>query len=218
MVTRHEFLDMLHYQLHPRGYLEIGVLYGDSLRLAHCPAFGVDPEPVVYGHLSETALYRQKSDDFFASIKPEDLGVPIDFAFIDGMHLFEFALRDFLNIEKVLANERTVVVFDDVLPRNQGEASRTQCPGDWTGDVWKVWYLLKEYRTDLQVKLVNTEPTGTMVVWDLDPTLADSVLDDSEVMERIRLWDEVPEAVLSRLEALEPKDVLQMLEVWCASL
>lgn len=218
VVTRHEFLDMLHYQLRPRGYLEIGVLFGDSLRLAHCPAFGVDPEPVIYGHLSETSLYRQTSDDFFASIKREDLGVPIDLVFIDGMHLFEYALRDFRNAERTVSNRRTVVVFDDVLPRNQGEASRTQCPGDWTGDVWKIWYLLNEYRPDLHVRLVDTDPTGTMVVWGLRPDLEDSLLDDFEAVEDvIQQWNQVPSEVIARQHARQPDEVLKTLEAWCAS-
>ena len=218
MVTRHEFLDMLHYQLNPRGYLEIGVLHGDSLRLARCPGFGVDPAPMVYGHLAETTLFQQTSDDFFSHVEPDHLGVPIDLCFIDGMHLYEFALRDFRNTEALLANEATVVVFDDVLPRNQGEAARVQCPGDWTGDVWKVWYALKIYRADLRVELVDTSPTGTMVVWDLKPGAADWPEGD-EIEKRFSspTWDGVPEVVLARKQAVEPDTVLHMLEAWCAS-
>ena len=44
-------------------------------------------------------------------------GMALDFAFIDGMHLSEFALRDFMNIEEHM-DRAGVVVLDDVLPRN----------------------------------------------------------------------------------------------------
>jgi hypothetical protein len=207
---------MLHYQLTPRGYLEIGVLHGDSLRLARCPAFGVDPNPMPYGHFAQTTLFRQTSDDFFSRVRPEHLGVPIDFVFIDGLHLFEQALRDFRNTEHLLANSRTVVVFDDVLPRNQEEAAREQCPGDWTGDVWKVWYFLDVHRPDLTTHLVDTQPTGTMVVWDLKPGMPGS-WEDPETVEHIRTWEKVPDPILNRLEAREPNEVLSQLEAWCAS-
>lgn len=218
MVTRHEFLASLHTLLKPRGYFEIGVQNGDSLRLAECPAFGVDPQPMVLGTLLDTALFRQTSDDFFAAVHDEGLpplmsGIPIDLAFIDGMHLYEFALRDFRNIERYLANERTVVVFDDVLPRNQEEASREQCPGDWTGDVWKCYFVMQGIR---DVTLVDTFPTGTMVTFphpgeggDLDAL----VWDTPEIVKA----DVVPPEILDRRFALQPETVLAELEAWCAS-
>ena len=133
MTTRHEFLAMLHANLKPRGYLEIGVLFGDSLRLAQCPAIGIDPDPRIRYHLS-SQVYATTSDDFFSVDHTRELlTFDIDLAFIDGEHLYEYALRDFMNIERY-SNPRTVIVFDDVLPRNQAEAAREQCPGDWTGD------------------------------------------------------------------------------------
>jgi len=218
MVTRHEFLDMLHYHLQPRGYLEIGVLYGDSLRLARCPRIGIDPDPQVLGHFPETSLYRGTSDSFFQNVPREEVTIDVDLAFIDGMHLAEFALRDLFNIETNLASPRTVVVFDDVLPRNQEEAHRIQCPGDWTGDVWKVWGYLDEYRPDLQKRLVDTSPTGTMVIWGLRQWDAAAPMVHKDAIEAMQDEAPVPDWILTRNSAqiFEVDEVLLELEAWCA--
>ena len=78
------------------------------------------------------------SDDFFARADPIVSGGDRRLAFIDGMHLkLEFALRDFINLEK-LTHPGSVVVFDDVLPRNNEEASRVRHSLFWAGDVYKV--------------------------------------------------------------------------------
>ncbi len=211
MVTRHEFLESLHEVLEPRGYLEIGVQHGDSLRLAKCQAYAVDPHPIPYGHFdgNQFMFFRQTSDEFFAYVDTVETE-PIDLAFIDGMHLYEYALRDFLNIERFMANERTVVVFDDVLPRNQGEAARVQCPGDWTGDVWKVYYILKDRRPDLHIQLVDTEPTGTMVVSALAPGSTQLAQEYFNITNEYLLQndDQVPDAILNRTDARDPEDVL----------
>lgn len=211
VTTRHEFLAQLHDLLQPRGYLEIGVQHGTSLALAKCPAIGVDPAPMLQGHFKDTTLVKETSDEFFSS--PERIewwGHPIDLAFIDGMHLYEYALRDFENIEQY-ANERTVVVFDDVLPRNQHEAAREQCPGDWTGDVWKVPRLIQANRTRLKVHWANTQPTGTAVVYGFQPDVV-----RFGIYERIKglgleRWETVPDDVINREEAVEPSWILEQL-------
>lgn len=213
-MTRHEFLVELHDLLQPRAYLEIGVHLGDSLRLAQCTALGIDPSPALRRHLrpNETVAVAT-SDRFFETAYDEALSLT-DLAFIDGMHLFEFALRDFMGVE-AWGNSRTVVVFDDVLPRNQQEAAREQCPGDWTGDVWKVYNILRLYRPDLELRLVDTFPTGTLVVWKLDP--GNQVLHDAyNVIMSMNLEDfnEVPEEVINRTEALPPYAVIQELAQW----
>jgi methyltransferase family protein len=214
MVTRHEFLAMLHEHLEPRGYLEIGVFQGDSLKLVQpgTPAIGIDPMPILHGHFpGTTQVYRMTSDEFFGDpeIWIDQSNVKIDLAFIDGMHLYEYALRDFMNVEKY-ANPHTVVVFDDVLPRNQEEAAREQCPGDWTGDVWKVIGILQTLRVDLEVVSVNTQPTGTCVVYNLDS----SSIRLQEMYNQIIGWNldqfnEVPEDVLKRTKAVAPKEALE---------
>lgn len=227
MVTRHEFLAMLHEKLQPRGYLEVGVYSGDSLRLVHpgTPAIGIDPAPHLQGHFpGTTRVFAMTSDQFFEDIVTPEIRDPnmdlahidnilaahLDLAFIDGMHLFEFALRDFLNIEQY-ANPRTVVVLDDVMPRNQHEAARTQCPGDWTGDVWKVPSLLGAYRRDLKLHWVDTEPTGTAVIYGFGQ--GGSKVDVFERVESLGLegWEAVPDDVINRVQAIGPHEALELI-------
>lgn len=222
-MDRHLFLAALHNLLQPRGYVEIGVQTGASLRLAQCPALGIDPALRLAYPLPPTArLAQMTSDEFFAL--PEStqrgMGLPehVDLAFIDGLHLHEQALRDFANVER-LANERTVVVFDDVLPRSQAEAVRDPAGpgsaakvstgevayGDWTGDVWKVHRILVE-RMELTLTLVDTQPTGVLLVSGLDP-------DNGPRWQPIP-WaggDEVPAYVLKREYAVAPEEALSLI-------
>ncbi len=168
MTTRHEFLAQLHELLKPKVYLEIGVQHGWSLQLSKAAmSFGIDPNPLLQNR-GHHKIYEMTSDLFFDMETgwDDDITSPIDLAFIDGMHLAEFAWRDFLNVAKY-CHAGSVVVFDDVLPTTQEMAAREQCPGDWTGDVWKVYYRLREY-TDLVLALTDTTPTGTLVVTGFD--------------------------------------------------
>lgn len=209
-MTRHQLLTELHQRLQPQFYLEVGVQYGTSLNLAvHSKtAIGVDPEPQCRAHGNQQ-LYTMTSDDYFQYMFTGDR---IDFAFIDGSHLFEDALRDFINIE-MHSHEGTVVVFDDVLPLTQEMTSRIMVPGHWTGDVWKVSRILHSYRPDLHCLLVDTEPTGTMIVSNLqakDPVLP---MVYSQILDEYLAKEEVPVEILNRSTALPPKLALGALDM-----
>jgi hypothetical protein len=216
VVTRHEFLAELHALLQPRGYLEIGVQHGYSLRLAGCPAVGVDPNPLISVPVGpNTTIKATTSDAYFAAAKPDHLPFPaLDLAFIDGMHLYEYALRDFIGVER-LAHSGTVVVFDDVLPRNQHEAARQQCPGDWTGDVWRVEPVLQAWRPDLRVTLVDTQPTGVLVVYNLDPGSGVLAAEYDEIVQHWPLEDApVPAHVLHRSAAVTADEAIAQIRDW----
>src|SRR5919107_2890242 len=109
-----DFLAGLHERLAPPTYLESRVRHGDSLALARGPAVGIDPEFELQAELrDDTKLFAETSDEYFDRDDPLAPfgGEPIAFAFIDGMHLAEFVVRDFANVERN-AHWSTVVVFD----------------------------------------------------------------------------------------------------------
>lgn len=156
-----------------KAYLETGVYDGDSLRLAeHLEvAIGVDPSPKVPpGSFSEAPfrLVRQRSDDFFLDIfTAEEPDFGLDLAFVDGMHIFEYSLRDFIGCELLSAPGCEVLVHD-VLPRRRAEAARHRFTRAWTGDVWRLPMVLRHFRPDLSVKLLEAAPTGLAAISQLD--------------------------------------------------
>ena len=129
-------------------------------------------------------------DEYFA--RPEPLaatgGEPFDLSFIDGLHLFEFAYRDFINAERH-SSARGVIIFDDVLPRSVDDAARERHTATWTGDVYPMLAVLARYRPDLIVLPVSTQPTGLLLVLGLDPT--STILGDhyDEIMAEYRSAD-----------------------------
>jgi hypothetical protein len=207
-----DFLGRIHEVLEPPTYLEIGVRNGDSLALARSPAIGIDPAyNLKVAPPAGAKLFPVTSDEFFERAEPLLTfgGRRVAFSFIDGMHLSEFALRDFVNVESH-ADWTAAIVFDDILPRDIPEANRERATRLWTGDVYKVLEVLEEHRPDVIVLRVGTEPTGLGLVLGVDPdstVLADRL---DAITEGLVQPDPqpVPEAVLERRGALDPDAVL----------
>jgi predicted O-methyltransferase YrrM len=212
-VHLHEFLARLHRTVQPRTYLEVGVATGESMALSRAVSIGIDPAFEISHELdTDVRLVRATSDDYFAVNNPTERfgGAPIDLAFIDGMHWAEFALRDFIYVESYTA-ATSVIVFDDVLPRNVPEAARDRHTLAWTGDVFKVTRALRRLRPDLVVLEVDTQPTGTLVV--LLPDARSSVLVDKYAgleasMRGATDPQAVPERALRRTEAVVAERLL----------
>lgn len=165
-----ECLGMTHAALEPSNYCEIGCWLGQSTSLARAQTIVVDPKPhLAFQVEAPTRIYKTTSDDFFERYDIRQLfGEPIDFGFIDGMHLVEFALRDFINIERN-AHRGAVVAIDDILPADMAYTVREQCEGAWTGDVYRLLPILAEYRPDLRIDVYDVELKGFCLVSGLDP-------------------------------------------------
>lgn len=233
---RHDFLRRLHQVYRPRNYLEIGVNDGRSLALSRVPSVAVDPAFKVVKEISaDVHIVRATSDDFFRRQDPlihlrpgrnpfralarKDplswFGDPrLELSFIDGMHIFEFALRDFMNVERH-SRWSSVIVLDDMLPRSVDEAARDRHTDAWTGDVYKVATVLRRLRRDLVVVEVDTEPTGVVLVFGADP--GSTVLRDryDALLKEFAVPDpqDVPEELLFRKNAVQP-DVLLRAPLW----
>ena len=232
-MNRHQFLWNLHRLVAPRTYLEIGVNDGRSLTLSRTRSVAVDPAFKITQPLRcNLHLVRSTSDKFFEQQDPlrhlrhrrgrwraaverrlpiprAPAGTRLDLAFIDGMHLFEFALRDFMNTERY-ADWSSVIVLDDMLPRNVDEAARDRHTGAWTGDVFKLIPVLERYRPDLVAIPVDTQPTGVLLVVGGD---RDSRVLRSHYEEIVAEWvipdpQRVPAAIIERRGAVAPEAVL----------
>lgn len=190
-----DVLKRLHELLTPRTYLEIGVETGATLALAQASerAIGIDPDA---SKLRPELLpkggrfFNETSDAFFArQSRAQLLGtLGIDLAFIDGMHWFEYALRDFMHVEAWSQPEGTIVLHDclPILPLTASRERRTKF---WVGDVWKVVSILRDYRPELRVRIVATAPSGLCVVRGLRP---DSVVLHEHLEEIVRRYAEMP--------------------------
>jgi hypothetical protein len=175
-------LGRLHELLNPRTYLEIGTQTGMSLQKAGCASVAIDPQfklraDIMVGK-SSCLLYQMTSDEFFAKFDPiKLLGCPLDLAFLDGMHLYEYLLRDFYNVEKY-CTEESIIVLHDCLPpehaiavRNMDDPVRKTAlhPDWWAGDVWKIIPILRKYRPSLKITLTDPQPTGLVFITGLSP-------------------------------------------------
>ncbi len=213
-VNRHQFLAELHRLIQPRTYLEVGVASGASMALSRAPSIGIDPGYSLTAEIqADVQLARTTSDEFFARPRPlAHLPIPvIDLAFVDGMHLAEFALRDYLAIER-FTTPASVVVFDDVLPRSVDEAARRRHTRGWTGDVYKALTALRRLRPDLLVVEVATKGSGVAVVLlpdsrrggvlpGYDEWLNDALREDPQ---------DVPPEVIGRSGAVDPQWLLSL--------
>ena len=160
-------------------------------------------------------LVRTTSDEFFARPHPfAHFDKPVvDLAFIDGMHLSEYALRDVINTEKY-THAASVIVIDDMLPRHVDEAGRGREAGArrgaWAGDVYKMIDTFAKLRPDLVCFEVDTQPTGTVVLMLPDPSSTvlaehyDALVPEYVVPDP----QQVPDEILHRTRAVQPERLL----------
>lgn len=170
-----EFLDALHQQLRFDWYLEIGSQSGMTLAKSRSPSIGVDPvfkiRHDIAGNKARLHLFQETSDEFFASGHLYALKIKPNFSFLDGVHLFEFLLRDFISTEaastpsSVIALHNCCPFDDEMTTRDLDNLPR----GPWTGDVWKMIPILLDYRPDLKLQVFDCVPTGLVVLSGLDP-------------------------------------------------
>ena len=168
-----DLLERLHAETEFDWYLEIGTETGRSLEHVRANVISVDPDyrlnRDVVGTKGQTHLFQQGSDDFFASGFLARNGIRIDVAFLDGMHLVEFLLRDFINTERACRADGMILLHDCV-PFTAAMCQRAQPPGAiWTGDVWKLVPILQRHRPDLRVSVLDAGATGLVMVTGLDP-------------------------------------------------
>lgn len=174
-LSYYTFLATLHQTLLFDWYLEVGCRKGDSFAPVRSKTIAVDPffraEINIIGKKPALHVFQTTSDDFFAQKFLERNGIRLGLSFLDGMHLYEYLLRDFMNAE---ANSRPegVILMHDCVPFNHGMTTRdlNNIPrAAWTGDVWKLIPILQRWRPDLTVTVLDCRPTALVAVSNLSP-------------------------------------------------
>ena len=174
----YKFLEKIHGIISPEVYLEIGVRDGDSLKLAFKSKKIIAIDPIKSknfvkntSNLSNLDFFLCSSDEFFLNSelldKFKDKHEFIDMAFIDGMHLFEYYLRDFINIEKY-SKKNSVIILHDTIAVDKESSERKREQSFWTGDVWKIVPILNKYREDLKIFNITDCYTGILCVTNLN--------------------------------------------------
>jgi tetratricopeptide (TPR) repeat protein len=209
-LEHYELLHQAHRLLHPRRYIEIGISNGRSLALAgrNTAVIGIDPETAcndkLFFHSPETtpSLHKLGSNEFFLQGCYEQVwgDQPFDIAFIDGLHLFEQALMDFINLEQH-SDARSIIFIHDCLPVNPAGAERERRTMVWTGDVWKVLACLKAVRPDLEIVTFPVRPSGLAMVRGLDRS-STLLQDNFEQLVARFMHEPLPQSMTERLERL----------------
>lgn len=174
-MDRSEVIQYLINKKKYKRYLEIGVFNGEVFFKTKAPyKYAVDPAfrfvvetkyKMMLKNLSNVnaKYFTKTSDDFFkedaASLFSKK---KIDICFIDGMHEFDFVLRDTINCLKFL-DENGVIILHDCNPLTaEAEVSyeewkKRDLAGEWNGDVWKIIVYLKSLRDDVNVFTLDTD-------------------------------------------------------------
>jgi hypothetical protein len=139
------------------------------------------------------------------------------------MHLVEFLLRDFIHTEKA-CHARSVIALHDCVPldlhmagREWGNLERRALsvhPDWWTGDAWKILPILRQYRPDLTVEVLNAPPTGLVIVRGLDPNSHVLANEENRILEQfVHPLDEgaLFNEVLAKIELIETSKLGDML-------
>jgi len=158
-----------------RNYLEIGVFNGhiffrirSGFKVAVDPDFAFDNTRKAgklflnpYNFYNQ--YFQKTSDDFFANDAASVFAKEkVELALIDGMHEYEFALRD---VENTLlhSKENCVLILHDCNPLTKDAAcsfrewNDRHFTGTWNGDVWKTILHIRSLRNDLTAFVLDDD-------------------------------------------------------------
>lgn len=172
-------LNLLAKKINAKRYLEIGVQTGQTFANVAVPdKTAVDPD-FRFDYLSDQdPLHRYHevcSDVYFSGLENPDL---FDLVFIDGLHTYDQAYRDFCN-SLVLTSGLSIIVLGDTEPADLYSSLRSQAvcelrrsreaPGsavaEWRGDVYKIPLFLKLFHSSLEYCTVTGDGPAQTVVW-----------------------------------------------------
>jgi hypothetical protein len=173
-MNRQQVIQQLMHEKGLKNYLEIGVFNGHIFfRVKSNFKLAVDPDfrfrtgrkilkTILNPYNFFNRYFRKTSDDFFRDDAPSVLkGRQLDLALVDGMHEFDYALRDVENTLGYL-QKNGVIVMHDCNPQTPeaacsfAEWKARNFSGQWNGDVWKAILQLRT-RGDINVFVLDCD-------------------------------------------------------------
>ncbi|MDP4283403.1 MAG: class I SAM-dependent methyltransferase [Bacteroidota bacterium] len=169
MFNRVQLIQSLMKQKNLENYLEIGVFNGHAFfkikskfKIAIDPEFRFDllrkvGKTILNPYNLYNKYFQKTSDDFFKEDAPDLFSQKkIQISLIDGMHEYDFALRDAENTLNYLSNDG-VIILHDCNPQTKVAAGTFEewesngNIGTWNGDIWKTILHLRCFRDDINV-------------------------------------------------------------------
>ena len=174
-MERLQFLEYLIKNRNFKNYLEIGVEEGHIFFKVKCPnKIAVDPKFIInprwkirhwlyYPLNIFNRFFEKTSDKFFDQNAPKVYSrKKIHLALVDGMHEYEFALRDIENTVEYMEADSVILVHDCNPIIKQASVSfkdweARQFTGHWNGDVWKAILHIRSLRKDLTAFVLDCD-------------------------------------------------------------
>jgi hypothetical protein len=160
-----------------KKYLEIGVFLGHLFfEVKAKEKVAVDPEHY-YGWFKRlkrsiskknpstltASSYKLTSDKFFSDVAPELYKEKdLDLSFVDGLHEYQYALRDVENSLKYIKRDGVVMMHDcNPMSKEANDSfenwKNSGYKGFWNGDVWKAVVHLRSTRNDINVFVLDSD-------------------------------------------------------------
>ncbi len=189
------------HQKNLKNYLEIGVENGhiffrikSAFKVAVDPKFQFDfsrrlGKSIINPYNFNNQYFEKTSDAFFAQDAQRVFSAKkLQLALVDGMHEYQFALRDVENTLRYM-QENGVIVMHDCNPQTAGAAGRFEDweVGEWNGDVWRTIIHLRSQRPDLTVFVLDIDQ-GLGIVTRQKP---DTMLDFTPAQIQALTYDEL---------------------------
>jgi hypothetical protein len=165
------------------NYLEIGVFNGhiffrvkSNFKVAVDPEFRFHPlrkfgKSLLNPHNFRNKYFEKTSDAFFQEDAPSLLNnKQFDIALIDGMHEYEYALRDVENTLQYLS-PNGIIVMHDCNPKTKlascsfNDWKQRQFADTWNGDVWKVMLHMQSQRNDVNAFVLDCDHGLGIISW-----------------------------------------------------
>ncbi len=194
-------INRLATSLGAKRYLEIGAAQGSTLLNVEIgERVGVDPNPDFDADPAAqgvTRIKRMTSDEYFMVLENDEI---FDLIFIDGLHTFEQAYRDFCG-SLLHAHARTVILIGDTKPADvfsslaTHERAKTfrEANGSsgvaWQGDVFKVVFALHDFHLGLNYRTIVGSGDTQTLVWRSTAGLRKPHFNSLEAISRLTYFD-----------------------------